>query len=96
MTMEDRITALEQRVAELEAKLLEQRVDRVTEHPESTVKWRDVRRTYPTVQVGDVIQFPSGVTHRITNWGELRFAQWLIEHDKAVVIETSESGGGHR
>jgi quercetin dioxygenase-like cupin family protein len=51
------------------------------------------------VQIGDVIQFPSGVTHRITNEGELRFAKWLIEHEKAVVsetCETSESEGGHR
>jgi quercetin dioxygenase-like cupin family protein len=38
------------------------------------------------VQVGDVIQFPSGVTHRITNEGELRFAKWLVEHEKAEVV----------
>jgi uncharacterized coiled-coil protein SlyX len=34
--------------------LLEQRVDRVTEHPETTVKWRDVRRTYTREQVIDM------------------------------------------
>lgn len=86
MTLEDRITVLEQRVAELEAKLLEQRVDRVTEHPESTVKWRDVRRTHPAVQVGDVIQFKSGVTHRISSEGELSYAAWLVEHNRAEVV----------
>jgi quercetin dioxygenase-like cupin family protein len=51
------------------------------------------------VQVGDVIQFRSGVTHRIENDEQLRFAKWLIEHEKAVVsetCETSESEGGHR